>query len=126
MRHSKITVQFDDLQEVAMGSPHKSATLRLDGKWIPNLPEANWQDLHAQNDSGRYHALVRWDNSGNSPGFRVVVLDVQKKTVVQSDPIEGCCSALKWTGTGFSFQAFRHFSLKDIETRSATVIADVQ
>lgn len=106
MRHPKLTVEFSDLHEVAMGSPCRIATLRINGKWIPTLPETEWQDLHAQSDSGRFHALVRWDSSDELPAFRVVVLDVQKKIVVQSDPIEGCCTKLEWTGAGFSFQPF--------------------
>ncbi len=113
MNHPKITVHFDNLGEVRMGSPYNLATLRIDGSWNPGLRETDWQDIHAHSESGRYHALVRWDYLDGAPGFRLFLLDAQKKKVFKSDRMEGCCSSVEWRGTGFSFQTFRYLAEKD-------------
>ena len=99
--------------EVHMGSPYNLATLKIDGAWNPGLPETDWQDIHAQSESGRYHALVKWDSLDAAPGFRIFFLDVQKKKILQSARIDGCCSSLKWCGSGFSFQTFRYLPEKE-------------
>jgi hypothetical protein len=114
MRHPNLSIKFIDLGEIAMGSPYRAGRIAIQGSWIPNLPNVGWQDLHAQSRSARYHALVMWDIVDGDPGFRIVVLDSQKKSVAKSARFRGCCSTLEWGGTGFSFQARNFLSEKEL------------
>ena len=93
-----IRVAFQDVKEIRMGSPYNVCRIRLSGPWVPNLPNTDWQDLSAQRDDGEAVALVRWDTPNNEPGFRIVVINSQMKTVRTSQRFQGCCQRLSWLG----------------------------
>jgi hypothetical protein len=97
---------FSGQTEIRMGSPFRIAHMRLEGDWVPDLPEGAWQDLYAHSDNGKMTALIRWDIPNNEPGFRLVIIDVQHKTVDESERIPGCCESLEWRGGGFAYRSF--------------------
>lgn len=79
-----------------MGSPWDSCDLWIDGDWSPDLPVQDWQGLSAESPDGRYLALVRWDTTGNEPGFRIYTLDDVLHTVAVSPREHGCCVKVWW------------------------------
>ena len=103
----KITPNFTNIFEIRMGSPFNCCELSLSGNWVPELPKEGWQDKFAHDPSGRYLALILWDNSENSnPGFCVVVIDSKEKKVEKKQRIEGCCKLIEWNKLCFSVNAF--------------------
>jgi hypothetical protein len=102
----KISPTFSGQCEIRMGSPFNHAYLKLEGKWVPDLPKDGWQDIYAHSDNGNILALVRWDTENNEPGFRLVMIDTKRKAVEETDRIPGCCESLEWRGAGFSYRAF--------------------
>jgi hypothetical protein len=102
-----IRVRFLGATEIRMGSPFRVCRIRLTGTWLPELPVTDWQDVAARRDDGKALALVRWDTSGNVPGFHIVVLDAARRRVRTSRRIFGCCSGLRWVGrTRIAWEAF--------------------
>lgn len=103
-----LTVEFYECSEMRMGSPFKGCRIRISGEWSPALPsDCVWQDIMAQNPTGRYTALVYWDTQQNEPGFRVAVLDAEQRTISPSARIEGCCQRLWWEAGEFKWCAMR-------------------
>jgi hypothetical protein len=93
---------FDDCAEIRMGSPFRLCRLRLDGAWIPLVPnDQGWQNLSAASPNGRFVALVRWDVVGNEPGFRILTVDCDDRTVQTTERIPGCCESLAWRDETF-------------------------
>ena len=101
-----ITVLFSNCHEIRMGSPYQICSVRLKGGWIPELEERAWQPLHSRSLDGQYLCLVEWDILENTPGFRVVLIDEQRKTVETSHRIPGCCEALTWGDQVIVWKAF--------------------
>ena len=88
---------FDDCIEIRMGSRFRICRLRLEGSWIPPVPnDDGWQNLSATSPDGRFVALVRWDTGGNEPGFQILTVDCRDRTVQTSDRIPGCCQSVVW------------------------------
>jgi len=88
---------FDDCTEIRMGSPFRLCRLRLDGSWIPPVPnDLGWQNLSATSPNGRFVALVRWDHVANNPGFRILTVDCRDHTVQTTERTPGCCESLAW------------------------------
>jgi len=50
--------------------------------------------------------LVEWDTAGNTPGFRVVLVDEKQKSVEVSQRILGCCESLAWGADVIVWKAF--------------------
>lgn len=105
------TPVFTDAQEIRMGSPYRIAQLSFEGPWRPDLPDRDWQDIHAVSPDGRYLALVAWDIVANSPGFRVFVIDTDDRTVRESTRFEGCCSSLTMADSSIEVGASLDLSL---------------
>jgi hypothetical protein len=84
--------------EIRMGSPNQVAQIRWSGAWTLDLPSTDWQDRKVWREDGDAVALVRWQTSGNQPGFRIVVIDCVARTVEISERFPGCCEALAWVG----------------------------
>lgn len=102
----KIQPTFSGLSEIGMGSPFRCADLELEGDWVPDLPRDGWQDIYAHSENGKILALVRWDiDKSNEPGFRLVMVDAQRKAVEETERIQGCCESVKWETSGFSYRA---------------------
>jgi hypothetical protein len=92
-----INVTFSNPSEIRMGSPFNIATLQLDGKWTPQLPEEAWQDITAQSPDGHYVGLVAWRiNFLNNPGFRIYSINTQTKSFSKTRRIRGCCQSIEW------------------------------
>jgi len=91
-----ITVHFLNSHEIRMGSPYQICSLQLEGEWTPDLEERGWQPLYSRSPDGRYLGLVEWDTADNTPGFRVILIDENQKTVEASQRIPGCCESLMW------------------------------
>jgi hypothetical protein len=91
MASRSIRVRFVDLGEVRMGSPYNVCRVVLSGRWVPGLPDGGegFQDIVAWSPGGGYLGLVQWA-AGRHPGFRVVVIDVQGRTLSRSRRIGGC------------------------------------
>ena len=88
---------FDDCAEIRMGSRFQLCRLRLEGSWIPSVPnDEGWQNISATSPDGRFVALVRWDTGGNGPGFRILAVDCRDHTVQTTERIFGCCESLAW------------------------------
>jgi hypothetical protein len=88
---------FDDCEEVRMGSRFQACRLRLEGSWIPPVPnDEDWQNLSATSPDGRFVALVRWDVGGNEPGFRILTVDCRDRAVQTTERILGCCESVAW------------------------------
>ena len=102
----KINPVFIGCGEIRMGPPYNHAYLDLEGDWVPDLPRDGWQDLFAHSHDGEILALVRWDPDNNKPGFRLVVIDAEKKTVEESERIPGCCDTLEWSTSRFKYHTF--------------------
>jgi len=103
----KIAYQFLDCHEVRMGSPFKMCRLALSGAWTPRLNEYGWTPVAVESPDGRYLALVCWDNAGNTPGFRVVLIDIERRSVSTSLRIVGCCcQLLTWRVDSIAWKAF--------------------
>jgi hypothetical protein len=98
-----VKVSFKHRREIRMGSLHQACELELTGAWRPRLERGGWQDVSARSPDGRYVGLVRWDSRGNTPGFRVVVLDSSSERVYRSRRFSGCCKSLQWSGEGFDW-----------------------
>lgn len=93
---------FDDCAEIRMGSPFRLCRLRLEGAWIPPVPnDLGWQNLSATSPDDRFVALVRWDHVGNNPGFRILTVDCRDRTVRMTERIPGCCESLAWRDETF-------------------------
>jgi hypothetical protein len=108
----KLTVQFIDCSEVRMGSPYDCCNIKLEGSWIPQLPEGDWQNISASSPDGRFLGLVRWSSPGNQPGFYVFTIDLQDRAVRKSSRIKGCCESPWWEGARFKWRAFRLADVK--------------
>jgi hypothetical protein len=103
----KIAFEFLDCHEVRMGSPFKMCRLALRGEWIPKLNEFGWTPVAAESPDGQYLALVHWDDEGNRPGFRVVLIDIEQRSVSISPRIVGCCcQSLTWRTDSIAWKAF--------------------
>ena len=115
MVYANLTPIFSSVMEIRMGSPYHFAELELAGKWVPELPDYDWQDLFAESPNGRYLVLVAWMIDENHPGFRFVVIDKKEKVVRESKRITGCCQSLNWH-VGLSYETAGHFREKEIKT----------
>lgn len=100
-----ITAKFEDQGEIRMGSPHHVYSLELEGDWVPDLPKHDWQNLFVRSPDGRYLALTRWETTGNSPGFSVVLIDTFTRTYFQSAVIMGICTKIEWSPEGVVWTA---------------------
>jgi hypothetical protein len=100
----KIRPIFSEQSEIRMGSRFNHAYLDLEGDWVPDLPRDGWQDLYAYSGDGKILALIRWETEDNEPGFRVVMIDLQRKTVEETERIPGCCRTLEWSRQGVRSQ----------------------
>jgi hypothetical protein len=100
-----ISVSFSDCQEVRMGSPFSVCKLHLTGAWVPNI-EGAWLGLYAHSVDGRRLALAKWDFVKNQPGFRIVFVDEELKSVEESDRISGCCESIAWGQDVIFWKAF--------------------
>jgi hypothetical protein len=89
-----------------MGSSYQICGLRLAGQWTPVLEDFGWQPLYCRSSDGRYLGLVEWDTVGNTPGFRVVLIDEKEKSVESSRRILGCCESLTWGDEAIQWKAF--------------------
>jgi hypothetical protein len=88
--------------EIRMGSPYQLCRLTIDADWEPELPFDEFDRRWAESPDGRFVALVAWDLGGvNFPRIRLVILDDELQQVTTSDPLDGGCEELAWTGTGF-------------------------
>jgi hypothetical protein len=94
----KLGIRFHHVMEIRIGSPYRLCQIRWSGAWTPDLPTTDWQDWQVWQAAGHRVALVRWDTSDNQPGFRIVVIDDQMRTVDTSERFSGCCEALTWVG----------------------------
>src|SRR5258706_5793689 len=101
-----ITAHFSHCDEIRMGSPYQICSLHLSGEWTPDLGEGGWQPLNCASPDGRYLALVKWDTAENMPGFRVVLIDEERKSVDSSQRILGCCESLTWGDDVIYWKAF--------------------
>jgi len=101
-----IIPHFTRCVEIRQGSPHQIGCLRLSGEWTPELEEDGWQPIYARSPDKRYLILVRWDTPGNTPGFRLILIDEKQKSVESSQRILGCCESLKWGDDGILWKAF--------------------
>src|SRR6266702_8812789 len=101
-----VTPHFSHCHEIRMGSPFQICRLRLTGDWTPILEECGWLPLYCRSSDGRYWGLVEWDTAGNMPGFRVVLIDENRKSVDSSRRILGCCESLTWGDEVIHWQAF--------------------
>jgi hypothetical protein len=96
-----------------MGSPYNIAHLELKGKWIPELPNEDWQDVTAKSPDGRFVALVAWAVSrNNSPGFRTYTIDLRERDFLVSKRVRGCCMKVKWNKQTGSFEFERFLYVK--------------
>jgi hypothetical protein len=103
----KIAYQFLDCHEVRMGSPFKMCRLALSGEWTPMLNEYGWTPVAVESPDGRYLALVHWDDEGNIPGFRVVLIDIEQRSVsISSRIVRCCCESLTWRNDSIAWKAF--------------------
>ncbi|QDT66388.1 hypothetical protein V22_36550 [Calycomorphotria hydatis] len=89
-------VEFINCQEVRMGSPYKICDLKLEGKWVPVLPDEDWQDVICISPCSRFVGLVAWDTQKNEPGFIVYTIDIREQKYSVCDRMSGCCSDLTW------------------------------
>lgn len=112
MSSRAIRVRFADVSEVRMGSPYNVCRVVLSGQWVPDLPDdgSGFQDRAAWSTDGDFLGLVQWAAGRNEPGFRVLIVDVQNRTLTRSRRIAGCCTSLIWSAGGFEYQALRHVS----------------
>jgi hypothetical protein len=98
-----VKVSFKRRRDLRQGSPHQVCDLELGGAWRPRLERGGWLDVTARSPDGRFVGLVRWDRRGDTPGFRVVVLDTRSERVHRSRRFSGSCRALTWSGDGFDW-----------------------
>ena len=101
-----ITPIFSDCIEIRMGSPYNVCNLKLIGEWIPELPAYQWQDKFAYNDDKSIIALVGWRTDNNTPGFVIVTIDSNTKSVTESERYIGCCARIEWKYNKFSVYVF--------------------
>ncbi len=113
MSYSKLEPTFQNVEEIRMGSRYNVCDLELQGNWIPSLPTYDWQDKYAKSDNGRYLALVAWDVVDNHPGFRIIIIDIRKRSIRKTKRIIGCCESIKWGTSGFSYKIFTYLSEED-------------
>lgn len=111
MPYARLEPEFSNVAEIRMGSPFRGAELTLKGRWIPELPSYLWQDLSAESETGRFLALVAWDNADNQPGFKIVVIDKKNKAVQESERISGCCKSLAIVNNLITFETFNTVAL---------------
>lgn len=113
MSYSKLEPAFKNIEEIRMGSPYNVCDLELMGKWIPDLPAYEWQDLFANSQNNRYLALVAWAIKKNNPGFKLIIIDLKNKNIKETERITGCCKSIYWTVSGFSYDISGYISEKD-------------
>ncbi len=103
-----IRVRFLGCGEIRMGSPYSTCRVRLTGEWVPELPGQgdDFQNLKAWSPDRRFLALVRWATGSNLPGFKVVIISLESRSVTQSRRRKGCCQSIRWEDGAFRFQAF--------------------
>ncbi len=120
MRYPSLNPAYSNAVEIRMGSPYRTAELTLEGSWIPDLPDVEWQDLYAESDNKRYLLLVGWLISPrDEPGFCFVLIDKKNKVCTQSDRISGCCKAVRFNGTRICYELFDSVDVLDLETSRA-------
>lgn len=79
----------------------RTCLLELIGDWVPLLPLDGWQDVVAHSTTGRELALIRWDlGPRGEPGFRVLVIDLDRRLVHRAPRIDGCCEKMWWSDAG--------------------------
>ncbi len=115
MAYIKMEARFQNIREIRMGSPFNICDLTLKGNWSPDLPDYDWQDIYAKSYNNRYLALVAWDIRNNTPGFRVVIIDVKDKCLKETRRIPGCCEAIEGTTAGFSYTVSSFLHERDFE-----------
>lgn len=99
-----LEVHIVDERPIHPSSPFRTCLVLLEGEWAPQLPARTWQPLWARSPDERLTALVYWDIRDDGPGFVVVTLDVEKKSVIESERQRGCCRALSWRIDGFAWE----------------------
>lgn len=124
MPYPIITVDFLNAMEIRMGSPFQVCDIKLNGSWVPQLPERNWQDISAASPNGRFLALVARDiGDENVPAFRIVLIDKKERRLSQSERIAGCCQSITWIANSLVYETFNTFG--DDQMRNWTVVNSV-
>lgn len=96
-----LSVEFQNVREIRMGSPYNLCEIKFEGKWTPPLPTEDWQDLKAYSPDNRYLALVQWNTRGNIPGFHIIRIDTKKKIFHKTKRIFGICKKIYWDNNKF-------------------------
>jgi len=90
----KIKVEFENLQEVRMGSPYMIAELKITGLDV-DLPKFDWQDKYAMSEDNKRLILVQFDLTGNEPGFIFYIVNTESKKIRKTNRIEGQLNSLE-------------------------------
>ena len=102
----KMKVEFNNCQEIRMGSPFRVCEVVFTGLWRPKVPNDGWQNLQAESPDGRYVALVQWAANANRPGFVIYIFDTVAHNVRRLERVDGCCERIWWNGAHIQWSVF--------------------
>ncbi len=77
-----------------MGSPFNVCNLNLEGDYIPDLSNLEFQDIAIISNDQHTIYLVIWEIKNNEPGFKIMKLDENRKISIFSEYIKGICCYL--------------------------------
>lgn len=85
---NQVKLSFSNREEIRMGSPYMSADLHLEGLDI-KVPNACWQDKFAISKDNKFIVLISFDFSNNEPGFRICIIDTDRKAITHTKRMFG-------------------------------------
>lgn len=84
------------LSEIRMGSPYYCASLEIKGEFVPDILSARkfaYTDVFLTHQREAYIAIWKIDKN-NDPGFQILRLSENDKTLTISKRIEGCADEI--------------------------------
>jgi hypothetical protein len=102
---NKIRISFSNRQEIRMGSPYMMADLHLDGLDI-EIPNACWQDKFAISKDKKFIALIGFDLTDNESGFKIFIIDTEKKSITKTKRIFGLVNKISIDDRKIKFNKF--------------------
>lgn len=89
LKQPPIQVQFNNIEEIRMGSPYNGCDVELIGNYNIELPLATWQDRYAWSSDFRILVLIKWDLDENVAGFRFFTINIESEMTQESKKILG-------------------------------------
>ena len=97
-----------------MGSPHHVCSIIIKPEKYLELPNYEWQDIGAISKDFKFVCFVAWDIQDNSPGFRLILINIKSKVLKESDRKTGVCESIAIDGNIVLFKTIETIKLSTL------------